>query len=372
MPTPRRLGHLALLAALTSVFGLLLAAPATATYPGPNGRIAFAHLGTGQIYSINPDGTGLRQLTRVAEPAVAGQPDWSPDGRQIAFFSDLSGDARLYVMDRDGANRRLVFAEQPGYQDVFPRYTPDGNRFVFQRCRPPDNVCAIYSVRVDGTQLRALTQFQGGMQETVDSDPSVSLDGHRIAFVRFFAGGIWAQVHVMWADGSGAHPVTPPALEAFGPDWTPDGRQILVSSKCCRPNSAIYQVRPDGTGLQRLTSPRYPNNDVDPSASPQGNQIVFASDRPYPDLCCKDLFIMRADGSALHQVPTGLDGVVDPDWGPAPHDDGTGTATMTTGSRDRGRAGSEASSARLCASGPTPRPLGRCGTRAAFEKFGDP
>ena len=372
MPTPRRLGRLALLAALALVAGLLLAAPAAATFPGPNGRIAFADFGTGQVYSINPDGTGLRQLTQVAEPAVAGQPDWSPDGRQIAFFSDLSGDAQLYVMDRDGANRRLVFDDQPGYQDVFPKYTPDGNRFIFQRCRPPDGVCAIYSVRVDGTQLRALTQFQGDMQETVDSDPSVSPDGHRIAFVRYFAGGILAQVHVMRADGSGAHPVTPPALEAFGPDWTPDGRQILVSSKCCRPNSAIYQVRPDGTGLQRLTSPRYPNNDVVPSASPLGNRIVFASDRPYPDLCCNDLFIMRADGSRLQRVPTNLVNETDPDWGPAPRDDGTGATTMTTGSRERAGAGSAASSARLCASDPKPRPSGQCGARAAFEKFGDP
>ena len=49
-----------------------------------------------------------------------------------------------------------------------------------------------------------------------------------------------------------------------------------MGSRCCRPNSAIYQVRQHGTGLQRLTSPRYLNNDVDPSASPQGNRIVFA------------------------------------------------------------------------------------------------
>jgi TolB protein len=145
MPTPRRLGRLALLAALALVAGQLLAAPATATFPGPNGRIVFGDFTTGQLYSINPDGTALRQLTQVAAPAIAAQPDWSPDGHQITFWSDLGGEPRLYVIDRDGGHQRLVFADQPGYGDFSPGFTPDGRRLVFQRCAPePIDICAIY------------------------------------------------------------------------------------------------------------------------------------------------------------------------------------------------------------------------------------
>jgi Tol biopolymer transport system component len=219
MLTPRRLGRLSLLVALTLGAGLLLGAPATATYPGPDGRIAFDDFNTGQLYSINPDGTGLRQLTSLPEDSFAFQPDWSPDSRRIAFSSNF----RLYTINRDGSDQRLVFDDQPGYGDLFPGYTPDGRRLVFQRCLPDDGVCAIYSVRLDGGGLRALTEFKTGANEANDFWPTVAADG-RIGFGRFGAGGITSQVYVMGAGGAGAHPVTPPALLAVPGEWTPDSR----------------------------------------------------------------------------------------------------------------------------------------------------
>lgn len=197
MPTPRRLGRLPLLAALALVAGLLLGAPARATFPGPNGRIAFGDFGTGQLYSINPDGTGLRQLTHVPEGSFAAQPDWSPDGR------------------------RLV-----------------------QRCAPePIDICAIFSVGIDGRNLRALTRFKTGLEEANDFWPTVAADG-RIAFGRFGAGGITSQVYVMAANGSGARPITPPALTAIPGEWTPDSRHLNVQSNGFRLNASIYRVRP--------------------------------------------------------------------------------------------------------------------------------
>jgi TolB protein len=367
MPTPRRLGRLVLLAALALVAGLLLGAPATATYPGPDGRIAFDDFNTGQLYSINPDGTGLRQLTSLPEGSFAFAPDWSPDSRRIAFAGSLGGgDIRMYTIDRDGSHRRLVFDDRPGYLDLFPNWTPDGRRVVFQRCLPDDGVCAIYSVGVGGTGLRALTRFKTGQHEANDFWPTVAPDG-RVAFGRFGAGGITSQVYVMTASGGGAHPVTPPALTAIPGEWAPDGRYLLVSSNGFRPNAAIYRVRPDGSGLRRLTHPAYPNNDLLASPAPAGDRVAFVSDRRYPDVCCGDLYVMRADGGGLHRVPTGdLNGVGNPDWGSAPRDTGTGAAVTAAAPHTPARAGSAASTARLCAA----RPPGPCGRRPTFHKFG--
>jgi Tol biopolymer transport system component len=326
MRMPPRLARVPLLAVLAMIAGLVLAGPAHATFPGRNGRIAFGDFNTGQVYTIYPDGTGLRQVTHVAPPAIATRPDWSPDGRRIVFarvvFSgDVGADARLYVIDRDGDHQHLVFTDTPGYRDFLPKYAPDGERLVFMRCQPDTQKgsCAIYSVRTDGTHLRGLTPFTQGAQLVVDYGPAVSPDGRRIAFNRFSADGTQSQVYVMRADGSGAHPITPLSLGAFIPDWTPDGEHLLVTSNCCQGTSAIYQVNPDGSDLQRLTSPPSLHNDFDPSAAPQGDRIAFSSDRADPDL---NLYVMRADGSGLHKVPTGgLSAVVDPDWGPAVPDD---------------------------------------------------
>jgi Tol biopolymer transport system component len=168
----------------------------------------------------------------------------------------------------------------------------------------------------------------------------VAPDG-RIAFGRFGAGGITSQVYVMGAAGAGVHPITPPAVLAVPGEWTPDSRQLVINSNAfgfqgSRLNAAIYRVRPDGSGLRRLTRPSWPNNDILASPSPAGNRVVFVSDRRYPDLCCNDLYVMRSDGNGLHRVPTGdLNGVGNPDWGSARRDAGTGAATVATSQRAR-------------------------------------
>src|SRR6478735_5108732 len=103
-----------LVAAVCLVSGLAVTSPASATTPGGNGRIAFkgyldSARSTGAIFTIRPDGSGVRQITFPPAGTADDQPDWAPDGSLIAF----------------------------------------------RRCLP-DVPCAIYTVRPDGTRLRSL------------------------------------------------------------------------------------------------------------------------------------------------------------------------------------------------------------------------
>ena len=88
-----------------SLAAMALAPAAQATFPGGNGKIAFAR--SGDIWTMNPDGTGGANLTSSADSER--NPAWPPDGKRIAFDSNDGSGTRVYVMFSDGA----IEAETP-------------------------------------------------------------------------------------------------------------------------------------------------------------------------------------------------------------------------------------------------------------------
>lgn len=62
----------------------------------------------GQIWTINSDGTGSKQLTENSLHRNSDDPSWSPDGKKIIFSTGRSGRNELWVMDADGENERKI------------------------------------------------------------------------------------------------------------------------------------------------------------------------------------------------------------------------------------------------------------------------
>lgn len=299
---------------------------AQATFPGPNGRIAFADFNSGQIYAVNPDGSGLNQLTQTDQNHVADFPSWSPDGAHVLFSRYRAGNfgtnaSRIWIMNADGSGESRVANDTDGFRDYAPKYTPDSSHIVFARCKPNDGVCAIWKMRADGTHKQALTPFvHSHSNEAVDFSPSISPNGKRVAFARFDSDGFVARIFLIGIDGSNPRPISPPRLEAFAPDWSPHGQRLTFSSNGGRSGSSVFTMRADGTGVMRLTPNNFPHNDFDSVYSPAGDLIAFAGDGNYPDFCCAALFGMNANGSAQHLIDTGLSqpGVLNTSWGTAP------------------------------------------------------
>lgn len=349
-----------------AILGLMLLAgsPADATFPGTNGRIAFDDWITGQTYAVNPDGTGLVQLTHVNVDAgqFSGDPAWSPDGAHIAYETNKSGEVRLWIMDADGSNKHIVTHGRPNTFDLLPVYTPDGTRLVYQQFRRyvfQDETfftARIYSISIDGTDRRGLTAVKPPT-EVFDFDPAVSPDGQSVVFSRSNRNydGLIRQLYVMGIDGSNAHAVSPPELEGWFPDWSPNGNRVVFTDNSDRVGHNGYVMNIDGTNVQQLTTQAFPHSDSQFQYSPDGTRMVFASDRNVP--CCSDLFVtsdlfvMNADGTDQTLIETGLTAVHDFAWGTAP----TTVTTATAPTTDRvGAALSRSRLAARCSALPAP------------------
>jgi Tol biopolymer transport system component len=111
--------------------------------------------GTGDVFVINPDGTGLSRLT--SEPDFDGWPEWSPDGSRILFSSHRDHRWNAYVMNSDGSSqtplRRAFEPSRESGETSFASWSPNGKLIVFS-----GNDSDIYVANADGSDIRNLTK----------------------------------------------------------------------------------------------------------------------------------------------------------------------------------------------------------------------
>jgi TolB protein len=320
MTRGRRVGVVCVAVALGALLG---AASASAAFPGANGRIAFDQGGLtppiggegtdlsvpSQVFTVEPDGSGLSQLTNVASDRAAASPEWSADGQSIVYESNEtpSGLFHVWVMDADGNNQEQL-THGSGFEDFQPSWSADGQRIVFSHCAEPFGFiafCNVAEINADGSGFHNILSAGHWMNVR----PQFSPNDEQITFSSD-KGGLQSAVWVMNADGSSLRKLTTARLRAFWPDWAPSGKRILFADHCCLPHSNLWTVRPDGGGLRQLTHVPEGRDLSFPSYSPNGKRIVafFGTDEG------TILKTLRADGSHLHRL-TGHDAFLS-DWGP--------------------------------------------------------
>ena len=136
--------------AVAGCVALVLAGPAQATFPGHNGRIAFGSATDHgrQLFTVRPNGRDLRQITHVVS-GDAGDADWSPDGRLIAFDIEAPDSVQLGIMNADGSGLVMLPKVAGNIVEADPSFTPDGRRIIFLTF--DGTIEAIWSMDLDGT-----------------------------------------------------------------------------------------------------------------------------------------------------------------------------------------------------------------------------
>ena len=269
----------------------------------------------------------IRQLTSGGQNAES---YWSPDGKRLVFQSTRDGREcdQIYAMDADGSNVRMVSTGKGRTTCAY--FLADGKHIVYAStheagagCPPPADrskgyVWPIYSsydiylAKDDGQIVKKLTDTKG-----YDAEATVNWKTGRIVYTSLAGGDLdlWS----MKADGSGKrqitsapgydgggvysrdgkklvwranHPATPEALATY--------REFLARDLVSPMKMEIFVGDADGRNAKQIT--HFGCASFAPTFTPDGKQVLFASNRLHCDSHDFELYLMNLDGSGLEQV----------------------------------------------------------------------
>jgi hypothetical protein len=277
----------------------------TTTVPppvGPDGKIAFVR--NNQIFTINPDGPGETAITRIAKNY---QPQYSPDGDQIAYVHETTAGAHeIWVMDADGSDK--VKVADAGPLDSGAAWSPDGTQLAFQTQTDGSAIVTLSNGLIqplsgwvdDPADVRVNPSFEG--------TPSWSPDGTHLAYSTTGTDGsdqlqsydlATDQIEVL---RSASTTLSCPQLLA-DPVYSPDGQNLsytyievvtdVTGDIECLPSEV--GISPDG-GFTSL------GGDAELVFSPTQAQVVLTN--------AGKVYTADPDGGSRHLLATGTQ----PDW----------------------------------------------------------
>jgi Tol biopolymer transport system component len=178
--------------------------------------LSVAVAGTHRIVVQNVDGTDRRPITSPNPNEHHRDPVWSPEGSRILFERHSEDEGDLFSVNPDGSGLQPV-TTLPGSEREGD-WSPDRSRIVFVRRTPAGT--DLYIIRSNGTGLRQLTDLRG-----VVKSPAWSPDGMRIAFEGgnlIHGKGYHFGIYTIRVEGTGLFQVTPSGETTFfEPAWQP-------------------------------------------------------------------------------------------------------------------------------------------------------
>src|SRR5918995_6696515 len=280
--------------------------------------------GDAEIFRMNPNGTGVRQLT--FNQAHDNRPLLSPDGQKILYRSqgaqpsNPEGDQELYLMNAsDGSNQKNLTDNGAALDELNARFSPDGTKIAYNsegvQSSNPEGDQELYVMDSDGSNQKNLSNNGANIHDESPnfSPPSFSPDGTKVAYTSIGEqpsnpeGD--SEIYVVNAlDGSGQTNLTNNGALVTDQDpyFSPNGQKMAYTSRGAHPSKPdgddeVYLMNAlDGTAKKNLSNNGWSATDLYPTFSPDGQKIAYASvgEQPSNPEGEFDLYVMNSlDGS---------------------------------------------------------------------------
>jgi Tol biopolymer transport system component len=235
-----------------------------------------------QIYLMDADGENERRLTDF-ENANLSDLDWSPDGNFIAYVNTIGANSDIYVLNVERlTSRRLTTHTGSDYN---PAWSPDGSKIAYTTTRdgPPD----VWVMTTRGANIRNITN-DSRWEIAVGWTPrgSLAFVPNSGANLQIWTGDEDTPILFERSDDIVLHSITD-----FR--WSPDSEYLTLQT-----DFGAYIVNIGGTNLVQIADRDNYMYGCAPSWSPDGQQIVFASNR----IENPEIYLVDADGDNAHRL----------------------------------------------------------------------
>ncbi len=192
-----------------------------------------------------------------------GRATWSPDGKSIAFISNMSGRNNLWLVPAEGGwPVQLTVSDQ---RQTAPAWSPDGKWIAYQSDYDGDELWDIFLVSPKTGKVVNLTQTR----ETAETDPTWSPDGRYLAYLVKPKASAAYEIDVYDMVMRAVKHVTtntPQDKRNSNPIWSKGGEYIVYSQEQAKGTDSNIFIVDVGTGKSTLLTPH------------EGEQLYFAND----------------------------------------------------------------------------------------------